>query len=178
MCLTPVGHICLERISASCTLCHTLPYAHIPEIFDIFYLFIFSHKSVSIYRLISMCVLHRNKGKNPRAQSSKTHKASTLTRMAQQHLHVQYVIIFSHKSTFGLPCVDYCCTCYFLGCATSQAVICRVSFAFSLMPHLFQHHKAAKPCIFSHVSHAMIEALRLRCRLCIGTAPHCNLCKI
>ena len=32
-------------------------------------------------------VLHRNKGKNPRAQSSKTHKASTLTRMAQQHHH-------------------------------------------------------------------------------------------
>ena len=43
-------------------------------------------------------LLHRNKGKNPRAQSSKTHKASTLTRMAQQHHHDSLCLLYTSPS--------------------------------------------------------------------------------
>ena len=45
-------------------------------------------QSLNTGRSYSMYIeVIQNKGKNPRAQSSKTHKASTLTRMAQQHHH-------------------------------------------------------------------------------------------
>ena len=50
-----------------------------------------THRSIQVGALnigmLNVNLLHRYKGKNPRAQSSKTHKASTLTRMAQQHHH-------------------------------------------------------------------------------------------
>ena len=45
---------------------------------------------LAITSIGSIIALHPNRkqqGKTPRAQSSKTHKASTLTRMAQQHHH-------------------------------------------------------------------------------------------
>ena len=46
-----------------------------------------------------------NKGKNPRAQSSKTHKASTLTPTAQQHHHdslSQHISQYSQPSMYNM----------------------------------------------------------------------------